>query len=95
MDSNLVGQLKARLQENKDNLTGQFKEMTQATSFSKDKVQAKWEDVGDKDEDNAVEVSDFQDSISVERNLDVSLEKIENALKKIERRKREVARRER
>ncbi len=85
MDENLTAQLKDKLFTEKKRIISQLKEMTQEDTFNKDKVQVKWKETGNKDEDNAVEVANFQDSISLERNLEENLEKIEKALEKIEK----------
>jgi len=79
-----VQQIKGKLLADKERIVKQLEEMTQEKTFNKDKVQTKWQDVGDKDEDNAIEVADFQDSISLERGLEENLERIEKALAQIE-----------
>ncbi len=87
MDQQFVDQLRAKLNEQKNRITVQLEGITHEKKFNKDRVQAKWEVIGDKDEDNAVEVADFQDSIALERNLEVALEKIDVALEKIDQNK--------
>lgn len=84
MDSNTINQFKEKLLEQKQKITKQLEGITHEKSFDKDKVQAKWEERGDKEEDNAVEVAEYQDNISLERNLEINLEKIDSALSKIE-----------
>lgn len=83
MDQVLAGELKRKLLQEKENITKQLERVTHESSFNKDKVQVKWEDLGDKDEDNAMEVADYQDNISLESNLERSLERIEKALKRM------------
>lgn len=85
MDKGLIAQLKDKLFKEKEKIIFQLEEMTQEKTFDKDKIQTKWKEVGNKDEDNAVEVANFQDNISLERNLEINLEKIEKALEKIEK----------
>ncbi len=84
MESELIQQAKEKLVAEKGKIRKQLEEMTGEQAFNKDKVQAKWNEVGDKEEDNALEVANYQDSISLERNLEITLEKIEKALKRIE-----------
>jgi len=84
METSLINQLKEKLLAEKKKLAEQLEAMTQERTFDKDKVQVKWKELGNKEEDNAVEVANFQDSISLERDLEVNLERIENALAKIE-----------
>lgn len=84
MDKETLDQIKNKLQDEKKKIESQLRTMTKDTSFNKDKIQAKWSEVGDKDEDNAVEVANFQDSISIERDLEVGLERIDKALSRID-----------
>ena len=84
MDNNTISQFKQKLLEQKKQISEQIEGITHGKNFDKDRVQAKWEERGDKDEDNAVEVAEYQDSISLERNLEINLEKINSALSKIE-----------
>lgn len=85
MDKTIQEQLKEKLQNKKNEIVKLLEKMTNAKTFNKDKVQVKWDVMGDKDEDNAVEVAQFQDNISLERELETNLEKMESALTKIEK----------
>lgn len=84
MDKGLIEEIKKKLESERGRLIEQLEEMTKEKSFDKDKIQAKWQEYGSKEEDSAVEVAEFQDNISLERRLETNLEKIEKALKKIE-----------
>jgi DnaK suppressor protein len=84
MDNELRDQLKSKLENEKSALVAQLEDVTKGKDFNKEKSQAKWEDLGDKDEDNALEVADYQDSIALERSLEESLEKVSTALQKID-----------
>ena len=83
MDRSFVERQKQLLLEQKRGVAAQLERMTHEKGFDKDKVQTKWEDWGDKEEDNANEVADFQDNISLERNLEIALEKVDGALARI------------
>lgn len=83
MDKQFIDGLKKKLQQEKEDIVKQLKQVTHETSFDKNKVQTKWENLGDKDEDNAMEVADYQDNVSLERNLENNLEKIDIALARI------------
>lgn len=76
--------MRRRLEAARDKLKSQLETLTEEKRFDKNKVQVKWKDFGTKEEDSAVEVADYQDNISLERNLEESLEKIDKALKRIE-----------
>ena len=84
MDKESIEAIKQKLLVDKENIISQLKSVTRETSFDKNRVQTKWQNLGNKDEDNAVEVADFQDSVSLEKNLEISLEKIEKSLKRLE-----------
>jgi len=85
MDNNTKEQLKQKLINEKNKIRELLEKMTNQTEFNKDKIQVTWSETGDKEEDNAVEVANFQDNISLERNLEVNLEKIDNALERIKK----------
>lgn len=85
MDKETKEQLKKRLLEQKAKLRELLEKMTNDKEFNKDKVQVKIDSMGDKEEDNAVDVANFQDNMSLERNLEENLEKIDNALEKIDK----------
>jgi len=84
MDKDTKEQLKQKLINEKNKIRELLEKMTNQKEFNKDKIQVTWNDMGDKEEDNAVEVANFQDNISLERNLEVNLEKIDGALERIE-----------
>jgi len=84
MDEQTSKAIQDKLLSEKERLTEQLGQLTQEKTFNKEKTQVKWGDMGDKDEDNAVEVANYQDSISLEHDLEKNLDKINNALKKIE-----------
>ena len=85
MDKTTQDQLKEKLLNEKNKIVGLLEQMTNEKTFNKDKIQVKLDNVGDKDEDNAMEVANFQDNISLERELEVTLEKIDAALVKIDK----------
>ncbi len=83
-EQSFIDSQKAKLQEDKDRLVKQLHGMTGDDEFNKDKVQVKWDEMGEKEEDNAVEVAQYQDSISLERDLEEQLERLDGALTRIE-----------
>ncbi|MFZ6035658.1 MAG: TraR/DksA family transcriptional regulator [Patescibacteria group bacterium] len=82
-EQSFVDQQRQTLQGEKERLEKQLHGMTGDDAFNKDKVQVKWDEMGEKEEDNAVEVAQFQDSISLERNLEEQLERINDALRRL------------
>lgn len=85
MDQQFINEMKKCLLAERDKIRGQLETMTEEKNFNKDKIQVKWKDVGTKEEDSATEVADYQDQISLERNLEISLEKIEKAIQSIDK----------
>ena len=85
MDNETKEQLKQKLQNEKKKISDLLEKMTNQKEFNKDKVQVKMDNMGDKEEDNAVEVANFQDNMSLERKLEENLEKIEKALERIDK----------
>jgi RNA polymerase-binding transcription factor DksA len=85
MDRKAIEEVKKRLIQERERIKKQLEAMTEEREFNKDKIQVKWKDIGNKDEDNATELADYQDQISLERNLEISLEKIEKAIKIIDK----------
>jgi len=85
MDNETKEQLKKKLTDEKEKICELLEKMTNAKEFNKDKVQVRIDNMGDKEEDNAIEVANFQDSMSLERDLETNLEKIDNALEKIDK----------
>ena len=85
MEKKFIEEIQKRLTQERDRIRKQLEEMTEEREFNKDKIQVKWKDIGNKDEDNATELADYQDQISLERNLEVSLEKIDKAIQRIEK----------
>jgi len=83
MDQQFINEMKKRLLAERDKIRGQLETMTEEKVFNKDKIQVKWKDIGTKEEDSATEVADYQDQISLERNLEINLEKIDKAIDKI------------
>ncbi len=84
MEKSLQQELRDKLEEEKKRLSSLLQRMTGDTEFDKNKVQMKWKEVGDKEEDNATEWADYQDSISVEHKLEENLEEINAALKRMD-----------
>ncbi|MBI5037369.1 MAG: TraR/DksA C4-type zinc finger protein [Candidatus Kerfeldbacteria bacterium] len=84
IDQAFIDEQKERLEQEKERLEKQLHGMTGGDSFDKDTAESHWSDMGDKEEDNAIEVAQFQDSISLERNLEEQLEQVNSALARME-----------
>jgi DnaK suppressor protein len=74
----------AFLQDVKQRLLREYDKITRRLGTLMDKGQAMWNEYGSKDEENAAEVSEFQDTLSLENNLTKSKTEIEAALAQVD-----------
>jgi DnaK suppressor protein len=74
----------AFLQDVKQRLLKEYDNITKRLGALMDKGQAMWHEYGNKDEENAAEVSEFQDTLSLEKNLTKSKTEIEAALAQVD-----------
>jgi len=77
------------IKEQKEALEARREELKKELNSSADQVaendyDAKFVDLGDKDDDNAAEVAMFEKNLSMEKTLEISLYNVNRALKKIE-----------
>lgn len=72
-----LGDVKRRLLKEYDRLTSRL-------GMIVDKGKALWDEYGSKDEENAAEVSDFQDKLSMEKNLEQSISQVQSALEHVD-----------
>lgn len=72
-----LGDVKNRLMKEYDRLTSRLGAIV-------DKGKALWDEYGSKDEENAAEVSEFQDKLSMEKNLEQSITEVKTALKHVD-----------
>lgn len=74
----------AFLQDVKQRLLKEYDNITHRLGTLMDKGKAMWNEYGSKDEENAAEVSEFQDTLSLEKNLTQSKTEIEAALAQVD-----------
>ncbi|MEK7631262.1 MAG: TraR/DksA C4-type zinc finger protein [Patescibacteria group bacterium] len=67
----------------KNRLLKEYDRLTSRLGMIVDKGKALWDEYGSKDEENAAEVSDFQDKLSMEKNLEQSISQVQSALKHV------------
>lgn len=72
-----LGDVQRRLLKEYDRLTSRLGAIVQ-------KGKALWDEHGSKDEENAAEVSEFQDKLSMEKNLEQSITEVQTALKHVD-----------
>ncbi len=74
----------AFLAEVKQRLVREYDRLTSRLSALVDKGKTLWQEQGDKEDENASEVAEFQDTISLEKNLEKSRTELSEALKQVE-----------
>jgi len=82
MDAKFIAARKHDLEQRREEL---LKELSaDAVQVSDNDYNAKFVDYGDKEDENAAEVADFEKNLSLEKTLEVSLYNVNKAIKKIE-----------
>lgn len=76
--------LETQLLDQQEKLRSELGGFADKNTNKEDDFNTRFPSYGDKDEENATEVADFQDNLSVERNLEKALEKTDLALGRIE-----------
>ena len=76
LDKKFVDEMKTKLQQEK-------KEVETEIALLTNNRASKYEDIGPHDEDNATEISNYNDKKALQEELDENLKKIKNALKRI------------
>lgn len=83
LEPSFITEQKAKLEERREELMRELNQDAVQHSGTGD-FSARFPDYGDKEEDNAAEVEDFERNLSMEKNLEVSLFNVDKALRKIE-----------
>ncbi|MFH0873934.1 MAG: TraR/DksA C4-type zinc finger protein [Candidatus Komeilibacteria bacterium] len=86
MDSKFIKEQKVKLEQRREELLRELNQDAVRHSDTGD-FSARFPDYGDKEEDNAAEVDDFERNLSMEKNLEVSLFNVDKALRKIQEKK--------
>lgn len=82
MDAKFIAARRHDLEQRREELV---KELSADTvQLTDNDFSAKFVDYGDKEDENAAEVADFEKNLSMEKTLEVSLYNVNKALKKIE-----------
>jgi RNA polymerase-binding protein DksA len=72
-----LGDVKRRLQKEYDRLMNRMSSLM-------DKGKTLWQEHGDKEDDNASEVSEFQDTLSLGKNMEKNLDDVKAALQQVD-----------
>ncbi|PIS42421.1 MAG: hypothetical protein COT24_03555 [Candidatus Kerfeldbacteria bacterium CG08_land_8_20_14_0_20_40_16] len=83
MDKNFIKEMEAKLKEQQKNLRKDLASFAEKNVHKKDDYNTRFPNYGNKDEENAVEVADFQDNLSLENDLEKNLAEVGKALERI------------
>ena len=81
LDKDFIAERKQELSKRRGEILKELK--ADAIQVSENDYDAKFVDYGDKDDENAAEVANFEKNLSLEKTLEVSLFNVNKALKKI------------
>jgi len=84
IDERTLAELKKALIEKKDKITAELATFTKKSKDLKGDFDTKFEQIGDRPEENASEVEEYEDNLGVEHALEGDLADVNEALKKIE-----------
>ena len=82
MNEKFIKEIKVALEARRDELKKELE--TSADQVAENDYDAKFIDLGDKDDENAAEVAMFEKNLSMEKTLELSLYNVNKALKKID-----------
>ncbi len=77
-----IKKIKEQLVSKKKMIISQLQKFAKRNTKAKDSFKADFPNLGDHQDENAIEVSDYESKLSVERDLESELKNIEGALKK-------------
>jgi RNA polymerase-binding transcription factor DksA len=84
IDEKTLAELKKDLLDKKNRITADLASFAQKSKDIKGSFDTKFAQIGDRPDENASEVTMYEDNLGVEHSLEKDLEAINNALKKIE-----------
>lgn len=85
MNPQILEKIKKQLLKEKSKLEEQLTQFASKSIHNPDDYNAKFPEYGEKDEDNAVEVAQYSDNLTLERTLESELRDTNKALKSIEK----------
>ncbi len=83
MDKKILNTIKQKLAEEKTHLEKELGNFTKRDNSIKDNYRSKFPEFGDKDDENAAEVAEYSDRLSIEHTLEKQLRDINKALESI------------
>lgn len=83
MDQDTLNKIKENLHKEKERLEAELAQFATKSKHNPDDYNAEFPDLGDKEDENANEVAQYSDNLTLERTLEKSLRDVNNALKRI------------
>lgn len=83
MDEKILEQIKKKLEEEKNRLENELGGFAAKDKTVADNYQSKFPSYGDSEDENAAEVADYSDNLSLEHTLETELRDVNKALKTI------------
>ena len=83
LDKKFIGEMEVELKDQKIKLEAQLAEISTKNSGSSDDHSAKFPNFGDAEDENAAEVTDFSNNLTLERTLESTLRDVNKALENI------------
>lgn len=80
-----IKKLKAKLEKAKKSLENQLSKFAKKDKKSKDNYRTQFPDIGNQIDENALEITEYEQNISLEHNLENDLKLTNKALRKIEK----------
>ena len=85
MDKDTLATIKEKLEEKKARLEKELAQFSKESNKLKGDYDAEYPDMGNKDDENALEVAAYSDRLTLERTLEKSLGDVNKALDKVEK----------
>lgn len=85
MDKKTIERIKKELLARRQQIAEDLKNIAQNKDNKKGEMRAKFPQFGDKDEENALEVSEYSTNLATEKVLESTLRDIDNALERIKK----------
>jgi RNA polymerase-binding protein DksA len=84
MDKEFLQQIKQKLLEEKKRLENQLAKFTKPNPANPNDYEAIYPEIGSEEEENALEIAEFNKNLTLERTFEQELQDVNNALERIE-----------
>ena len=84
MDKAILKKIKEKLLKDKERLEADLKQFTTKNKHNSEDYDANFPSIGDKEDENANEVAQYSDNLTLERTLEKQLRDVNNTIKRID-----------